>query len=177
VCSLAGRYDNPISTRFLAPIDCLKTLAKVCVFGRYCVQNMNWTQQYVVKITWASWGLWKQIFGCGLERYPVPCLYHPLQPGGWNRTQQITLLFMQVFVWYIPSSKKLCIDNVYSKIMSTPTKCVRTLKSFLCWLSPISNNFCFDSANANKIRSRNCYNYSYTIDFVCSHIIPALTPV
>jgi hypothetical protein len=24
VCSLAGRYDNPILTRFLAPIDCLK---------------------------------------------------------------------------------------------------------------------------------------------------------
>jgi hypothetical protein len=25
--SLAGRYDNPIPTRFLAPIDCLKTPA------------------------------------------------------------------------------------------------------------------------------------------------------
>ncbi len=24
LCSLAGRYDNPIHTRFLAPIDCLK---------------------------------------------------------------------------------------------------------------------------------------------------------
>ncbi len=24
LCSLAGRYDNPISTRCLAPIDCLK---------------------------------------------------------------------------------------------------------------------------------------------------------
>jgi hypothetical protein len=24
LCSLAGRYDNPIRTRFLAPIDCLK---------------------------------------------------------------------------------------------------------------------------------------------------------
>ncbi len=24
LCSLAGRYDNPIPTRFLAPIDCLK---------------------------------------------------------------------------------------------------------------------------------------------------------
>jgi hypothetical protein len=23
LCSLAGRYDNPIPTRFLAPIDCL----------------------------------------------------------------------------------------------------------------------------------------------------------
>jgi hypothetical protein len=24
LCSLAGRYNNPIPTRFLAPIDCLK---------------------------------------------------------------------------------------------------------------------------------------------------------
>ncbi len=23
LCSLAGRYDNPIPTRFLAPVDCL----------------------------------------------------------------------------------------------------------------------------------------------------------
>jgi hypothetical protein len=27
--SLAGRYDNPIPTRFLAPIDCLKILPQV----------------------------------------------------------------------------------------------------------------------------------------------------
>jgi hypothetical protein len=27
LCSLAGRYGNPIPTRFLAPIDCLKTPA------------------------------------------------------------------------------------------------------------------------------------------------------
>ncbi len=34
LCSLAGRYDNPIPTRFLAPIDCLKISAlgfKLCV--------------------------------------------------------------------------------------------------------------------------------------------------
>ena len=27
LCSLAGRYDNPILTQFLACIDCLKILA------------------------------------------------------------------------------------------------------------------------------------------------------
>jgi hypothetical protein len=27
VCCLAGRYDNPIPTRFLAPIDCFKIAA------------------------------------------------------------------------------------------------------------------------------------------------------
>jgi hypothetical protein len=28
LCSLAGRYDNPIPTRFLAPIDCSKIPAQ-----------------------------------------------------------------------------------------------------------------------------------------------------
>jgi hypothetical protein len=28
LCSLAGRYDNPIPTWFLAPIDCLKIPAQ-----------------------------------------------------------------------------------------------------------------------------------------------------
>jgi hypothetical protein len=27
LCSLAGRYDNPIPSRFLAPINCLKIQA------------------------------------------------------------------------------------------------------------------------------------------------------
>ncbi len=34
-CSLAGRYDNPIPTRFLAPIDCLKIPAQGT--GSHCV--------------------------------------------------------------------------------------------------------------------------------------------
>jgi len=29
LCSLAGQYDNPIPTRFLAPIDCLKIPAQI----------------------------------------------------------------------------------------------------------------------------------------------------
>ncbi len=42
--SLAGRYDNPIPTRFLAPIDCLKiqalpviemTRSEMCGFGAF----------------------------------------------------------------------------------------------------------------------------------------------
>jgi hypothetical protein len=35
LCSLAGRYDNPIPTRFLAPIDCLKISAQVHVDGKF----------------------------------------------------------------------------------------------------------------------------------------------
>ncbi len=38
LCSLAGRYDNPIPTRFLAPIDCLKMPALNGVVG-------TWTKQ------------------------------------------------------------------------------------------------------------------------------------
>jgi hypothetical protein len=38
LCSLAGRYDNPIPTRFLAPIDCLK------------VQALSTETQFVQKI-------------------------------------------------------------------------------------------------------------------------------
>ncbi len=30
--SLAGRYDNPIPTRFLAPVDCLKIPAQASIF-------------------------------------------------------------------------------------------------------------------------------------------------
>jgi hypothetical protein len=29
LCSLAGRYDNPIPTRFPAPVDCLKIPAQL----------------------------------------------------------------------------------------------------------------------------------------------------
>jgi hypothetical protein len=42
LCSLAGRYDNPIPTRFLAPIDCLKIQTHFLTFpllpglGRTC---------------------------------------------------------------------------------------------------------------------------------------------
>jgi hypothetical protein len=31
LCILAGRYDNPLPTRFLAPIECLKIPARVWV--------------------------------------------------------------------------------------------------------------------------------------------------
>ncbi len=31
LCSLAGRYDNPIPTRFLIPMDCLKIPAQIYI--------------------------------------------------------------------------------------------------------------------------------------------------
>jgi len=43
VCVLAGRYDNPIPTRFIAPIDCLNipcTDANMAVTIEH--QNKNW---------------------------------------------------------------------------------------------------------------------------------------
>jgi hypothetical protein len=36
ICSLAGRYDNPIPTLFLAPIDCLKIPAQLL---RACLRH------------------------------------------------------------------------------------------------------------------------------------------
>ena len=36
LCSLAGRYDNPIPTRFLAHIDCLKIPALVSLLSARC---------------------------------------------------------------------------------------------------------------------------------------------
>jgi hypothetical protein len=35
LCSLAGRYDNPIPPRFLAPIDCLKIPTPISLGGTW----------------------------------------------------------------------------------------------------------------------------------------------
>ncbi len=40
-CSLAGRYDNPIPTRFLAPIYCLKIPAQGCYDLALAVRRFN----------------------------------------------------------------------------------------------------------------------------------------
>jgi hypothetical protein len=52
LCSLAGRYDNPITPRFLAPIDCLKIPAlynKSAEKGFYvdvvCAVEIRWVAQ------------------------------------------------------------------------------------------------------------------------------------
>ncbi len=50
LCSVAGRYDNPIPTRFLAPIDCLKIPAQAC--GRYV--KTTWTGAPPSRVV-ASW--------------------------------------------------------------------------------------------------------------------------
>jgi hypothetical protein len=39
LCKLAGRYDNPIPTRFLACIDCLKIPALVYPYFQYLCIN------------------------------------------------------------------------------------------------------------------------------------------
>jgi hypothetical protein len=46
LCSLAGRYDNPIPTRSLAPIDCLKIPV----------------QEYYILYSVQSWNSWKYNF-------------------------------------------------------------------------------------------------------------------
>ncbi len=47
LCSLAGRYDNPIPNRFLAPIDCLKIPA----LNTGCETWDDWTTGHVVMFT------------------------------------------------------------------------------------------------------------------------------
>ncbi len=48
LCSLAGRYDNPIPTRYLATIDCLKTPAlNVLFFWNFPLQKFL--------LAWSSW--------------------------------------------------------------------------------------------------------------------------
>jgi hypothetical protein len=44
VCSLADRYDNPIPTRFFAPIDCLKIPALIFLetfYGMHCAIGLH----------------------------------------------------------------------------------------------------------------------------------------
>ncbi len=41
LCSLTGRYDNPILTRFLAHIDCLKIPAQILSRSTFLFPNFN----------------------------------------------------------------------------------------------------------------------------------------
>ncbi len=40
LCSLAGRYDNPIATRFLAPIDWLKIPVQYVAYKKLVRKNL-----------------------------------------------------------------------------------------------------------------------------------------
>ncbi len=42
-CSLAGRYDNPIPTRFLAPLDCVKIPTQLTI-GQFVILSVNLRQ-------------------------------------------------------------------------------------------------------------------------------------
>ncbi len=50
LCSLAGRYDNPLPTRFLAPTDCLKIPALYIIFtavaGEFLCLNSGWMLRF-----------------------------------------------------------------------------------------------------------------------------------
>ena len=47
MCSLAGWYDNPIPTQFLAPIDCLKITAQDMQLAGMQVQLLNAVRVYL----------------------------------------------------------------------------------------------------------------------------------
>ncbi len=59
LCSLPGRYDNPIPTQFLTPIDCLKTPALKNLPQTLLTNKKQRTLHYVhtsniIKPTWDS---------------------------------------------------------------------------------------------------------------------------
>ena len=84
LCSLAGRYDNPIPVRFLAPIDCLKIPAqfseqvqvgKTCYCAcTVCCDMHNSLYSGQDKLTWWHW--WH--FHCCSSS----CHCFPYRPGG-----------------------------------------------------------------------------------------------
>ncbi len=53
LCSLAGRYDNPIPTRYLAPMDCLK------------MPSQGYLEEKQADESWA--GILKKSMGLGTE--------------------------------------------------------------------------------------------------------------
>jgi hypothetical protein len=87
LCSLAGRYDNPIPTWFLAPIDCLKIPAlfessiicyihmqyRYLVFKKYGIEtqikNKNTVWDFLLKISFESLKNSKQILTLSGIRY------------------------------------------------------------------------------------------------------------
>jgi hypothetical protein len=52
LCSLAGRYDNPIPTRFLAPIDCSKILAQYTL--EYVARPLEMFETIVFTQLWSK---------------------------------------------------------------------------------------------------------------------------
>jgi hypothetical protein len=67
LCSLAGRYDNPIPTRFLAPIDCLKIPAQTNFLT--CV-NSDLLIKFLVPLSAADYGGAGGV-GAGLHLLPL----------------------------------------------------------------------------------------------------------
>jgi hypothetical protein len=51
LCSLAGRYDTPLPTRFIAPIDCLKISALVLSFKKR--MPIDLFRIHLVPYTWS----------------------------------------------------------------------------------------------------------------------------
>ncbi len=77
LCSLAGRYINPIPTRLLAPIDCLKIPAL------YCTLSLCQSREYRAGIFKQSMGARNRV-GIGLSYRPA-WLHRLAEFIPWNR--------------------------------------------------------------------------------------------
>ncbi len=124
LCSLAGRYANPIPIRFLAPIDCLKVpaLSSYWLAHFYLMKNPAkccsilvwiarcWNYLLTSQNPKNNWCL-SHIFGAqfsGKDRGLSTCKPRSKQAGGWIHScmkQLRTLNYYQIFKFKIKKSK------------------------------------------------------------------------
>ncbi len=88
LCSLTGRYDNPVPPRFLAPIDCLKIPAQVDVVKQH-KENIKLSKIVILNCrshrvpgsdlceceasTCEGWPTFLQCACAGAQPHPLPC--------------------------------------------------------------------------------------------------------
>jgi hypothetical protein len=77
LCSLAGRYNNPVPTRFLAHIDCLKIPARAHTFRSRRVGGvLHILYTYSVQSRTYAVGIeigWNHLRTRGLQFMPMSC--------------------------------------------------------------------------------------------------------
>ena len=93
LCSLADRYDNPIPTRFLAPIGCLKIPAQLTV-----TIQITHSRQGPVEYAQYNAGSFSvhQPFPRSFTSQGVPTLQHELNEGRVTKTSIFIENFIQI---------------------------------------------------------------------------------
>jgi hypothetical protein len=113
LCSLAGRYDNPIPTRFLAPIDCLKIPALLSLASRtpFCFCNL---------LTNTS------LF---------------LQNGFWPQFCSALQLYTALYIEYMTSFYLEFHLTPFCSCIAATTRAFISCCSTTCWAGPLGSTF------------------------------------